>query len=135
MTVMLLVELNQLYCSLQVVDLLIIFSLYSNFECIFPSVLTKGRQHIINQTLWLLSVYTNSCAHEGNLDSTLAWTSLSAWVYSAKRAVDCEGSGNQGLLFRTAAQTRMDEIFQPITYRCSLRECLGSFTQFNLRHK
>ena len=45
------------------------------------------------------------------------------------------GVANLDQLSRTSVQSRIDKIFQLITYRCSLRECLGSFTQFNLRHK
>lgn len=50
-----------------------------------------------------------------------------------------ERSGWQGLMLWTSSvglqQSMMDEFPQSIASRCSLRECLGSLTQFNLRHK
>lgn len=50
-----------------------------------------------------------------------------------------ERSRWQGLILCPSSlglqQIEMDEFLQPIASRCSLRECLRSFTQFNLRHK
>lgn len=88
-----------------------------------------------------LSVSTNASAlgelflHAGPSELvTLSWLSPESCGLAGP-GVGGRRVANLGLLSRTLAQSRIEEIFQLTTYRCSLRECLGSFTQFNLRHK
>lgn len=112
------------------------FPVRSDFECILMSIsCNKGKKmrYQLNSPVSVCLRQPQCPLGEPVPRPGLGDLLSASWL--SRSAVGCGRSGNLGLLFRTAAQSRMDETLQLITYRCSLRECLGSFTQFNLRHK